>query len=59
MLQRREDVTRRPTGETSFTIDTARLPPGEYVLRVSLNGVPASTRTERRVPFTIVANPAR
>ena len=57
--QRREEVARRPTAETSFTIDTASIAPGEYVIRLALAGTRASAQTERRVPFTVVANPAR
>lgn len=59
LLQRREDVTRRPLAETSFTIDTGAMDPGDYVLRITLGDVQPSRDTERRVAFRVIANPPR
>ena len=59
VLQRREPLTSRRTAETTFTIDTGTMAPGEYVLRVRLTDTRASSDTERRLPFRIIPNPSR
>lgn len=55
---RAREAGRSRSVEAAFPIDTATLPPGRYILRVTASHEPGRASTERRVPFTVIRSGA-